>query len=398
MELALWRWSVAVQWISVAMLTLFFWLLRRSLRREELRLWSNGWLLNFSALSVALFFWVYQPPAGILYWCVRFCFLSLKTLAILQLMQGAWSLAHPGARFLRAAHFLVGGLLYPFAFAFVLIDNDRIGVLEQTGIGVLMVATGARLLRPLERGAAWLAIGLAGRGGLCVAEGVAYAFRLAPEGSLPREVVAWGSSFISASSSFDSITEWLLALGFILALSSRTQRELERYNLDLLDAQEELRRLADRDPLTALANRRGLPEILRRAQPAGARLLFFDLDDFKRVNDVLGHEAGDDCLRRFAAALRESFRPEDAVVRYAGDEFLVVASGLAAADAEARIAALRARLAAAPGSRDGIPFSVGISELPPGGVPDDALRAADGSMYAEKAARKERRRPTAGSR
>ena len=141
MELALWRWSVAVQLTSVAMITLFFGVLQASVRREDLRFWSRGWMLNLSALSVALFFWVVQPAPGPIYWWVRLLFLSLKTLAALFMMQGAWALGHPGGQLIRRPHLVIGALLYPFVGAFLLYDNDRIGVVQQTGYGVLFLLT-----------------------------------------------------------------------------------------------------------------------------------------------------------------------------------------------------------------------------------------------------------------
>jgi diguanylate cyclase (GGDEF)-like protein len=147
-----------------------------------------------------------------------------------------------------------------------------------------------------------------------------------------------------------------------------------------------LRRLVDRDPLTALANRRALPEILRQVQPHGALLLFFDLDDFKGINDRQGHAAGDACLRRFAVALQDCFRPDDALVRYAGDEFLVVASGLDAPQAHERVGRLRQRLLRADAAGP-IAFSVGMAELAPKGVPEAALREADEAMYRAKGQR-----------
>jgi diguanylate cyclase (GGDEF)-like protein len=217
-----------------------------------------------------------------------------------------------------------------------------------------------------------------------VAEAVAYGLQVFAPGSGSAGPAAW---FLAASSSFDTGSEWLLALGCVIALSERVQRELRQANQDLLAAQEDLRRLADRDPLTALANRRHLPEALRAVQPQGALLLFFDLDDFKRINDRYGHHVGDECLKRFASALRECFRPGDTLVRYAGDEFLVVAAGLDEASADDRVERVRERLRFGTGAGPQVLFSVGVAALAPGGHPEDALRAADESMYAAKAAR-----------
>jgi diguanylate cyclase (GGDEF)-like protein len=140
--------------------------------------------------------------------------------------------------------------------------------------------------------------------------------------------------------------------------------------------------VADRDPLTALDNRRTLPDAFRDAQPMGAAVLFFDLDGFKHVNDLYGHAVGDACLVRFAGALRESFRPGDAIVRYGGDEFLVVAPGMELDAAEARIATLRSVLTRQEEPR--VTFSCGVAELEPGGSPELALQAADRAMYALK--------------
>jgi diguanylate cyclase (GGDEF)-like protein len=160
--------------------------------------------------------------------------------------------------------------------------------------------------------------------------------------------------------------------------------ELRQYSRDLLDAQEGLRKPVDGDPLTGLANRRSLDEILRMVRPEGATLLFFDLDDFKQVNDWHGHQAGDDCLRTFATALAECFRETDVLVRYAGDEFLVVARGLDESSAEERIQLVRQRLRSSRGDGPVVTFSVGLSTLAAGGDPDAALKAADESMYRAK--------------
>jgi diguanylate cyclase (GGDEF)-like protein len=140
----------------------------------------------------------------------------------------------------------------------------------------------------------------------------------------------------------------------------------------------------DNDPLTGLDNRRALQAILRAVQPKGATLLFFDLDDFKGINDLHGHHMGDECLKQFATALRECFRPDDHVVRYAGDEFLVIASGLDRAAVEERVGQVRWRLRKAAGQIPYFTFSVGVGDLAPGGKPEAALKDADEAMYRHK--------------
>jgi diguanylate cyclase (GGDEF)-like protein len=233
----------------------------------------------------------------------------------------------------------------------------------------------------------WLALAIGLRGALALAESAAYWSQWSP-GAVSPETTQLIGSFVSVTSSFDAGAEWFIALGCVLAMSDRAQRELAETNASLLAAHEDLRRLADRDPLTALDNRRALPEVFRSVHDTGAAVLFFDLDDFKQINDVHGHGMGDKCLTRFAAALRESFRPSDAVIRYGGDEFLVVAGGLDRASAVQRIESLRERLRF--GERDSLPFgfSFGLAELRPGHDPEAALQAADDDMFRSKRAAK----------
>ena len=225
---------------------------------------------------------------------------------------------------------------------------------------------------------AWFVAGLLVRAFIALAEGAAYTTV-----ALNGPFRAAASPFVAASSSFDTGTEWLLALGCVLMISERIQSELRDSNRGLLTAQEELRALADRDPLTGLANRRSLPALFRSVQPHGATVLFFDLDDFKEINDLNGHGAGDDCLREFAAALVASFRPDDGVIRYGGDEFLVIATGLDPASIDERLMTLR--------RKSNVKFSVGFAALEPHGKPDEALQRADEAMYEAKADRTLRR-------
>jgi diguanylate cyclase (GGDEF)-like protein len=108
------------------------------------------------------------------------------------------------------------------------------------------------------------------------------------------------------------------------------------------------------------------------------------LDDFKEINDSYGHQAGDDCLKRFSQALQASFRPDDHVIRYAGDEFVVVAQAVEPPQVLERVERLRERLRIRADGPE-IRFSVGHAYLPVNGEPAAAIQAADEAMYRDKA-------------
>jgi diguanylate cyclase (GGDEF)-like protein/PAS domain S-box-containing protein len=169
---------------------------------------------------------------------------------------------------------------------------------------------------------------------------------------------------------------------------------------DRRHAEEQIAHLAYHDPLTGLPNRALLHEHLGLALARARRndqalaLLYLDLDDFKLVNDSLGHGAGDELLRRVATELRARTRASDLLVRQGGDEFLVLLSDLdrqgAEAAAQAAAASLRGALTEPfriAGAEFHVGTSIGISLYPRDA--DDAdtlLKHADAAMYQAKAA------------
>ena len=384
MELLLQRWSIAVQATSVAMIVVFFAVLSRSARRAQLRSWVWAWVADFLALAVGFLYWLMQPE-GLGFSVIVSFYMAAKTVFVVLIVEGAFALDRARSHSWSASRVSAAIVVYSMT-GFVLPSILALGLVQQSVMGALFAWGASRMLaRKDDAGLAWLGAALLIRSLLSLAEAAVYGLVMAPPGAVSPDVLQGARSVLATHSFIDTGAEWLLALASVLALSDLVQRELRQYNHALLTAQEDLRRLADRDPLTALDNRRSLPEIFRAVQPQGALLLFFDLDGFKAVNDRLGHQAGDECLRRFAAQLRDGFRPGDALVRYAGDEFLVVASGLDPAAARERVARMRERLLAGDGPP--IRFSVGMAELPPGGHPETALKAADESMYEAKSAR-----------
>ncbi|HXE90472.1 MAG TPA: GGDEF domain-containing protein [Terriglobales bacterium] len=152
------------------------------------------------------------------------------------------------------------------------------------------------------------------------------------------------------------------------------------------------------DPLTGVYNRRYLDRALvkemRRAERLAScvSLLMIDLDDFKSVNTRFGHQAGDQFLREASALLEAVFRESDTLVRYGGDEFLVILPDTSRGAAERAVERLQERARdwnenrRSHGIRLG--FSCGLAECRPGDSTDDALARADAEMYRNKAARR----------
>lgn len=207
------------------------------------------------------------------------------------------------------------------------------------------------------------------------------------QGLVNGAVLAWRSE---AAAPWSDETRRLLAgiaqrLGVALAKIAHT---------------EHLRTLSERDALTGVFNRRGFTDQLVRSPPhrrtGPAALLYIDLDNFKAVNDTLGHGTGDTVLRELAQLLTDEVRPGDVSGRLGGDEFVLWLDGAGTAEAEAvaqRLlagAAALAHLSASP--ERPLSLSIGIAVRTPesGETLGALIQRADQAMYVAKAAGKGR--------
>ncbi|MBR9869810.1 MAG: EAL domain-containing protein [Gammaproteobacteria bacterium] len=174
--------------------------------------------------------------------------------------------------------------------------------------------------------------------------------------------------------------------GVVLSLRDLTQ---------LKAAQSELHRLAFFDPLTGLANRQlfrdRLNSVVQRSRRSGepAALMYLDLDGFKRINDTLGHDAGDELLRQVAEWLQGCVREEDSVARLGGDEFVVLLSRVSGTDAAGKVAeTILRRLCQRIRLSDhdvGVTVSIGITMVPHDSEDVGTLmKYADLAMYRAK--------------
>ena len=191
----------------------------------------------------------------------------------------------------------------------------------------------------------------------------------------------------------------LLALTLLTSmLDARLQGSLNRSNLELQSANEELRKLTFMDPLTGLPNRllfedrlmHALLRLERQRERKADKLavLFIDLDGFKPVNDQFGHATGDDVLKEISNRLRAVARDGDTVARIGGDEFLVLMEDVVSG-ADCGVLATHLLESLARPIRQGerqfaVSASIGIVVYPDQGEKGKLIANADAAMYAAK--------------
>jgi len=139
----------------------------------------------------------------------------------------------------------------------------------------------------------------------------------------------------------------------------------------------------DYDPLTGLKNRRVLRKVVENIKGKEGVVVFLDIDKFKSINDNFGHSIGDKCLVEVAKELKKTFRSDDELFRYGGDEFLIIIPDLSVEQVKKRLDDLRMIMK---NKRFGvkISFSYGLSKFDKNKSFDTILNEADKRMYKAK--------------
>jgi len=171
----------------------------------------------------------------------------------------------------------------------------------------------------------------------------------------------------------------------------------------VLSLESELRRLSDEvstDVLTEVANRRGLMQAFEvetaRLERQGGELAIglLDIDNFKKLNDTLGHSVGDMALKTLAGHVQKQLRAVDVVARFGGEEFVVMLPGVPVDEAQVTLTRLQRTLSASLFMHDGrevfVTFSAGVTQFRPGEALEAALERADEALYEAKRTGKNR--------
>jgi diguanylate cyclase len=190
--------------------------------------------------------------------------------------------------------------------------------------------------------------------------------------------------------------ELLLASGLVVAVSALVMVYLalllnyERTERNLRAMHRKLRFLADIDVLTRVPNRRHFHELAARTLATSPRgtsaVMMFDIDHFKRINDLLGHANGDEALRQVAHCVRDALRDQDVAGRLGGDEFAALLPETTVHDAMAVATRIVARLAdrqIAPRSAP-LSLSFGVVQMAEEETISEALHRADQALYEAK--------------
>ncbi len=215
----------------------------------------------------------------------------------------------------------------------------------------------------------------------------------------------------------DNITELSHLLDDIMRDTRAIQASAQRSHEELIatrkqahEAEERVKKLEEEleevsekmheDQLTGALNRRGMDEAMDREikradrQQTPISLSLLDIDNFKQLNDTLGHQAGDQALVHLTTVIKETLRPTDEVARYGGEEFVIIMSETALEEAMATITRLQRELTKKfflhNNERKLITFSAGVALRTANEAAEDVIARADKAMYQAKKAGKNR--------
>jgi len=332
--------AIAAQLALTLVLLFFFRLAARHDPRPYLRAWTAAW----AAQALALAALAAGPTPLLLLWVLGQAVYGLLVL------KGSWDFSRgplPAVVFPVAA---AGALLLagagPAVLSAAALQASVHGMLAATHAGA------AALLWPLREPGGWGIRGMANALGLL---------------SLLFASLALAPALTSggAGTSAVLVVQTFFGLAVVLAVAEAAQWALTATHQQLKEAQHRLKVLGETDALTGCFNRQVFRELVDDLRSGGRGqhgvVLLLDLEGFRELNEREGHAAGDDALRRAAEAIRGRTRSTDVLVRWGGDEFVLVLQGVGHAEAQARSAEIAEAL-----GRAGLAARSGLGAYGPG--------------------------------
>ena len=382
-----------VQTVGAVLLALIFFYLSRGSGNRVLKAAAWAWLFLFLALTALIVATEYTFPFQKLpYQYFKFLYLAALVVAA-DRIDHDFPIAKPlGIAALAAL---------PLAFAIVSLTGS--GSLSDAAHMVVSVVAwcviSVLILRSRGRGlgrqfSAFLAI-------MTTAAHVAYAVLFAVSAANhDRDVL-----FLAYIGFVDLFLEMLFGIGLIIWAMEDTEARLEKVHARTVGETQRTKRRAQLDPLTEAHNRFYLEEIrpsLTNDQASGS-IVLIDVDGLKTINDTEGHEEGDKAIWTVASAIKKLVRGNDFLIRWGGDEFLVILPGMDEGVAKKRFYMLPAQIdevrqaANQPRAyRKFLAASVGVTPFSSRVPFDVAIEQADRVMYERKRAHRELRGPARG--
>jgi diguanylate cyclase (GGDEF)-like protein len=381
--------GLAIQLLGIALVTMLSGLLTRSIQRPFLAYWTMAWVsltISLSALLAAFVLTLDPRPFLAIYFFAEYIFGYLLVAGCRNYATG--SHLDAGHRWGLAPFGLVA-LVLPLVS-----DNFNLLMVPH---GLIMASFWGRAyfaLRPASQfeqhgpGLKVASVALA----LLALDFIHYAPMCGYAGliGVPRAF-----AYLKYSSLYDLILEMLLGFGTIMLVMESVRRELEGVNRELAAAGARLQMQAERDPLTLALNRHAFQALLEKPPSTDLRagsVVLLDIDNFKQINDTLGHTVGDAALRTVAAVIRSIIRADDLLFRWGGDEFLIVLFGLDEQQVRVRLSGLNTKLRELrlSGALESVSLGVshGVAALPEFLELEPAIERADQEMYRRKQAHK----------
>src|ERR1041385_2762468 len=332
--------GLAIQCVGVLLITLLSNFMRSSIKSNALRYWTASWAcLSLSLLSLFIgFHFAGHPIFYSAYFGGEYVF-ALLFIAGCRSHVSGFSVARKHGYFLVPATIM--SLLLPFASRdfndLFMIHAGILSVLFMFSYLTLRLRTRADQKTP---GIQVMSVALL----LLTISFLLYVPVFAGRKGL------WGFtiplSYMQYTSVFDLLFEILLGFGTVMVLMESVRSEVELANRKLLDARDQLELLVQMDPLTEALNRHAFHSLLRQPETGpdntatSGSVAVLDIDNLKPINDTLGHTAGDKAIRAVARAMRSLERADATLLRWSGDEFLVLMFNLPQPDASRRLAKL----------------------------------------------------------